>query len=72
MIVSQKWIPCKIDAERLLLTKIKAYSKYNKLASSQYIIQRNKVQKLWDINQLKFLGVTDLNVNFYVQNSCLF
>jgi hypothetical protein len=51
---------------------INAYSKYNKLASSQYIIQRNKVQKLRDINPLEYLGVTDSIVNIYVQNSCLF
>jgi len=72
MVVSGKLILCKINAEWLLLIKIKAYSKNNKLASSQYIIQRNNVQKLWDINPLKFLGVTDSNVNFYVQDCCLF
>jgi hypothetical protein len=72
MVVSGKWILCKIKAEWLLLVKNKAYSKYNKLASSQYIIKRNNVQKLWDINPLNFLGVTDTNVNVYVQNSCLF
>jgi len=46
-------------AERLLLIKINAYSKYNKRASSQNIAQRNNVQKLRDINPLEFLGVTD-------------
>jgi hypothetical protein len=54
------------------LIKINAYSKYNKLSSCQYIIQRNNVQKLWDVNPLEFHGVTDLNLNFYERNSCLF
>ena len=59
MVVSEKWILCKINAERLLLIKINAYSKYNKRDSSQYIIQRSNVQKLRDINPLEIVGVTD-------------